>query len=100
MEEGWRFWVEHNGRIRDLLVGGHHQNEESARRAVQTDDPTITDLNFVSKARVPWSLIRLFGLAGGGVREWNFLLAPITPTGPGGVEAGGDADVRKLRRRA
>jgi len=68
-EEGWLFSCDHDGRIRDFVVG--HQNEETARCAVQTSDPTITDLCFVSKKRVPWSLIRMFGLAGGGAWEWN-----------------------------
>jgi hypothetical protein len=83
-EEGWRFWCDHDGRIRDFVVG--HQDEETARRAVQTYDPTVTDLDFVSKERVPWSLIRMFGLAGGGAREW-FGLLPASTYPVGGVEA-------------
>jgi hypothetical protein len=58
-QKGWRFWCDHNGRIRNFVVG--HRDEETARRAIQTFEPAITDLNFVSKARVPWSLIRMFG---------------------------------------
>jgi hypothetical protein len=86
-KEGWRFWCDHDGRIRDFVVG--HQDEEAARRAVQTYDPSITDLCFVSKARVPWSLIRMFGVAGGGVREWDFGLHPASTYRIGGEEAGG-----------
>jgi hypothetical protein len=84
MEEGWQFWVDHNGRIRQFMVG--HPDEETARRAVQTYDPTITDLNFVSKAHLPGDLIARLGLAGKGV-EWN----PVDPASTfqiGGMDAG------------
>jgi hypothetical protein len=62
MEQGWLFACDHHGRICLFLVG--HQDEGTARRAVQTYDAAITDLNFVSKSRVPWSLIRLAGADG------------------------------------
>jgi hypothetical protein len=84
-KQGWRFWCDHDGRIRDFVVG--HQDEEAAKRAVQTYDPSITDLCFVSKSRVPWSLIRMFRLTGGGVREW-FEPYPASNYQVGGEDSG------------
>jgi hypothetical protein len=67
-KEGWEFYCDDNGRTRRFMVG--EENEETAKRAVQTFAPELTDLNFVSKSRVSWHLIEQLGLIGKGA-EWN-----------------------------
>jgi hypothetical protein len=67
-KHGWQFWYNDNGRIRQFMVG--HENEETAKRAIQTHDPNLTDLNCVTSSRVSWDLIALLGLVGTGI-EWN-----------------------------
>jgi hypothetical protein len=83
-KQGWQFWCNDNGRIRQFMVG--HEDEQTARLAVQTHDPHLTDLNFVSKSRLPWNVVELLNLVGRGI-EWN----PVDQSSSfrvGGVEAG------------
>ncbi len=62
-EPGWIFWIaQHDGRIRNFTVG--EENEDAAKLAIQTADPSVTFLNFVSKLRAPADLIKKLKLTG------------------------------------
>ena len=82
-KEGWQFWCNHNGRIRQFIVG--HENEETAKGAIQTYDPTINNLNFVSKSRVSWELIEQLDLNGRGTE--------FVPVGPASEFQVGGMDI-------
>jgi hypothetical protein len=71
---GWEFWINHNGRIRQFIVA--HENEETARGIVETLDPNVTGLNFVSKQHMPWNVIEMLGLAEGAALEFQAVPEP------------------------
>ncbi len=85
-QPGWIFYFEHEGRIRNFIVG--EENEDAAKLAIQRDHPGITFLSFVSHQRAPAELIRFLGLAGGKTMEW-------VPASPGELLSPRGSDIGK-----
>jgi hypothetical protein len=67
MESGWQIKCMEGSRCRIYLAAGY-KDAQTAFGAVVRHNPAITEL--VSMTAMPASLIRMFGLTGGGVKAW------------------------------